>query len=128
MTLSYKFGQFPANVEMINKVGPSGVSRFLQVIGARLVFIGRTQELAFEAEKKDSATVVELTKIAEEKDRRVNELSSSLKSKNFELENARSQQEAMGKEVNDLKSQNSQLVAHIGELETEVYESFCTRV
>ncbi|QHO35683.1 uncharacterized protein [Arachis hypogaea] len=45
VTLSEQFGQFPVDVEMINRVGPAGVSRFLQVIGARLVSIGRHRRL-----------------------------------------------------------------------------------
>ncbi|QHN92126.1 uncharacterized protein [Arachis hypogaea] len=124
MTLAEQFGQFPVDVEMINKVGPSGVSRFLQVIGARLVSIGRTQELSFEAGKKDTITVAELTKITEEKERKVKELTSSLKSQRSELEDARSQQESTNKEISELKIHNEQLVARLGELENEIYESF----
>ncbi|XP_057744342.1 uncharacterized protein LOC130962214 [Arachis stenosperma] len=58
---SEEFGQFPADGKMINEVGHIGAS--LQEVGARLVSIGRTQEL----EKEQlAARVKELeTKVSE---------------------------------------------------------------
>ncbi|XP_052110959.1 uncharacterized protein LOC127742417 [Arachis duranensis] len=70
---------FPDDIKMINEIGHIGASHFLQVISTRLVSIGHTQEVSFEKEKKDAATIEKLTKFVNEKEQKVIELSSSLK-------------------------------------------------
>ncbi|XP_020968813.1 uncharacterized protein LOC110267506 [Arachis ipaensis] len=108
---------------MINEIGHIGASCFLQVIGARLVSIGCTQEVSFEMEKKDTATIEELTKFANEKEQKVIELSSSLKQKNAELAGVKSLQLSTEEELKKLKVENQQLGARVKELETELYKA-----
>ncbi|XLU80633.1 hypothetical protein S245_004053 [Arachis hypogaea] len=110
-TLADEVCRFPDDSKMIEEVGRSGMSRFLQVIGARLVAIGRVQELAVESEVKESVDISELSAAVQEKDKKNIELSSSLKEKEEELaEERRLHGEVV--EVNKvLKSDSDRLAA-----------------
>ncbi|XLU82021.1 hypothetical protein S245_005441 [Arachis hypogaea] len=76
---------FPDDMKMIDEVGRVGVSRFLQVIGARIVAIGRSQELALEREEKEATRVEELSGIIQKKDEKIVELYSFIEKKELEL-------------------------------------------
>ncbi|XLU23239.1 hypothetical protein S245_059305 [Arachis hypogaea] len=85
-TLTDELCRFPEDSKMINEVGRAGISRFLQVVGARIVAVGRAQELAIETEEKESLNIAELSASLQEKEKTIVELSSSLKQKGIELD------------------------------------------
>ncbi|QHN96310.1 uncharacterized protein LOC107612775 [Arachis ipaensis] len=116
MTLADQFGQFSADVKLINEVGASGVCGYVQIMGARLVSIGRTQELALENKNKIAISVEELVMALKEKEKEVSELTSSLKTKG--------QQHDLEDNVRDLRSKKEKFEAQIKELETKVYDTF----
>ncbi|XLU27152.1 hypothetical protein S245_063218 [Arachis hypogaea] len=85
-------------------------------MGARLVSIGRTQELALENKNKIAISVEELVMALKEKEKEVSELTSSLKTKG--------QQHDLEDNVRDLRSKKEKFEAQIKELETKVYDTF----
>ncbi|XP_020978598.1 uncharacterized protein LOC110271725 isoform X2 [Arachis ipaensis] len=106
------------------KTNMLGTSHFLQVIGAHIVAIGRTQELALEKEKKEALSAAELSAAVQEKEKVIIELSSFLKRKETELIEERRLQLSSAEQKKTVKSENDQLVARLKELETDVYEAF----
>ncbi|KAL1299597.1 hypothetical protein AAHE18_18G121800 [Arachis hypogaea] len=92
------------------------VRRGLWIMGARLVSIGRTQELALENKNKIAISVEELVMALKEKEKEVSELTSSLKTKG--------QQHDLEDNVRDLRSKKEKFEAQIKELETKVYDTF----
>ncbi|XP_072079420.1 uncharacterized protein [Arachis hypogaea] len=108
---------FPDDMKMIEDIGHVGVSRFLQVIGARIVAVGRAQELALEKENKSALDVAELSLALEEKEKTITELSSELaEEKRLRLSSA--------EEVKTTKVENDRLGSRVKELQAEVYEAF----
>ncbi|XLU59394.1 hypothetical protein S245_018603 [Arachis hypogaea] len=123
-TLADEVCRFPEDSKMIEEVGRAGMSRFLQVIGARLVAIGRVQELAVESEVKDSVEISELSTAVQEKEKMITELSSSLKGKEEELAEEKRLHSSVLEGNKTLTSENDRLMARVKELENEIYEAF----
>ncbi|XLT88453.1 hypothetical protein HN873_010206 [Arachis hypogaea] len=115
---------FPDDMKMIEEVGRAGVSRFLQVIGARIVAIGRAQELALDREQMEASRVEELSGIIQEKDQKIAELVASMEKKELELADEKKLQKSLSEKLKVVESENDQLSARVKELEGGVYEAF----
>ncbi|XP_072065650.1 uncharacterized protein [Arachis hypogaea] len=115
---------FPDDMKMIDEVGRAGVSRFLQVIGARIVSIGRTQELTLDREQNEASRVEELSGIIQKKVQKIAELSASMEKKELELADERNLQKTSSEKLKILESENDQFFARIKELEGGIYEAF----
>ncbi|QHO35921.1 uncharacterized protein DS421_9g279430 [Arachis hypogaea] len=113
MTLADELCCFPEDMKTINEVGRVGTSRLLQVIGTRIVAIGRTQELALEKEEKKALSVAELSAVVQEKEKVIVERSSSLKQKEMELTEEKQLQLSSVEQAKTKKSENDQLVASV---------------
>ncbi|XLU26782.1 hypothetical protein S245_062848, partial [Arachis hypogaea] len=87
------------------------------VIGARIVAVGRAEELALEKENKSAMDVTKLSLALKEKERTIAELSADLsEEKRLRLSSA--------EEVKAAKVENDRLGLRIKELQAEVYEAF----
>ncbi|RYR51283.1 hypothetical protein Ahy_A06g026309 [Arachis hypogaea] len=58
--LADEHGQSPADVKLVHEVGDVGVAQYLQVIGARLMCIGQTEELKHSKTAFDKAAMDQL--------------------------------------------------------------------
>ncbi|XP_016176533.1 uncharacterized protein LOC107618874 isoform X1 [Arachis ipaensis] len=79
MVVSDEFAQVDSDVKIIHEAGKTGVARYLQVIGARLMSIGRTSELDSILEGDNVAAIKKLKASLQEKDEKVLKLRNELK-------------------------------------------------
>ncbi|RYR24018.1 hypothetical protein Ahy_B02g057514 [Arachis hypogaea] len=74
-----KIKEVDSDVKIIHEAGKTGVARYLQVIGARLMSIGRTSELDSILEGDNAAALKKLKASAQEKDEKILKLRNELK-------------------------------------------------
>ncbi|QHO19251.1 uncharacterized protein DS421_11g327240 [Arachis hypogaea] len=109
---------FPDDMKMIEEVGRAGV------IGARIVAIGRAQELALDREQTEASHVEELSGIIQEKDQKIAELVASIEKKELELADEKRLQKSSSEKLKVVESENDQLSSRIKESEGGIYEAF----
>ncbi|RYR28705.1 hypothetical protein Ahy_B01g052861 isoform B [Arachis hypogaea] len=121
MAVADEFAQVDSDVKTIHEAGKIGVARYLQVIGARLLSIGRTSELDAILDADNVVAVKKLKESLQERDLKIDKLRSEVKAL----------KKASETEVNKLKkdldvsvAETGGLKARIAELEEEVLTAF----
>ncbi|MED6113061.1 hypothetical protein PIB30_067493 [Stylosanthes scabra] len=91
MSVIDKYFQSPVDVKMINEIEDVAINRFMQVVGARMMCIGREREVGLLADGDIRKQMDNLLTMVKEKDKKIASLSDAL---NLKVE-----------EVGDLKKQ-----------------------
>ncbi|XP_072089618.1 uncharacterized protein [Arachis hypogaea] len=106
--------QSASDVARIEEVGDVGIDQYMQVLGFRLVSIGRSQEKRHRKMSQDVAGVDELKEQLRKKDALITDLKkelSVLKEKlKLEKEEHEKAVESLGKKVNELSTMSDQII------------------
>ncbi|MED6149525.1 hypothetical protein PIB30_063369 [Stylosanthes scabra] len=108
MSLADQCSQFPVDITLVNEVGEIGLL-LVQVIGARLMCLGRVRELVMIEQEKKRQNAGKLLSIVNEKDKVIANMAVEIKDKEFE--NGR-----LRREIEELQTQ----IKQVKELELKV--------
>ncbi|XLR61558.1 hypothetical protein S83_012230 [Arachis hypogaea] len=110
--------------QVIHDAGKVGIARYLQVIGARLLSIGRTTELDAILEGDQVAAIKGLKKSLEDRDARVEKLKTKVKVLKEKVQNAKSELQKVRCDLESKVEETEKANARILELQEEVLLAF----
>ncbi|XP_072085050.1 uncharacterized protein [Arachis hypogaea] len=121
MAVADEFAQVDSDVKTIHEAGKIGVARYLQVIGARLLSIGRTSELDAILDADNVVAVKKLKESLQERDLKIDKLRAEVKALKKASETEVSK---LKKDLDVSVAETEGLRARVAELEEEVLTAF----
>ncbi|QHN97146.1 uncharacterized protein LOC107612602 isoform X2 [Arachis ipaensis] len=124
MAVADEVAQVDSDVKIIHDVGKVGVARYLQVIGARLLSIGRTSELDDILEGDQVAAIKKLKESLEERDARAEKLKTKVRGLKEKVKNVESELQKVRRDLESKVEEAEKANAQIPELQEEVLSAF----
>ncbi|MED6114594.1 hypothetical protein PIB30_081810 [Stylosanthes scabra] len=126
------YGQSPADVKLVTEAGTLAVSRFMQVMGPRMMSMGRTQEKMLLKMFEEKAVVSKMESLLKEKEDIVSSLTATIETKEYESNVFKNRMENLEKQLNEqrvlFESKVAGLEVDLKEKIEQGYEMVCSRI
>ncbi|MED6218797.1 hypothetical protein PIB30_029985 [Stylosanthes scabra] len=111
--LAEDYGQSPTDVKLVTEAGALAVSRFMQVMGPRMISMGRTQEKMLLKMFEKKTDVSKMESLLKEKENIVSSLTATIETKEYEGNVLKNCMESLEKQLNEQRGLFESKVARL---------------